>query len=76
MDHNDQKRFNEELASFYNIIPRNAKLLAGQDINSKIGVRSKMFCDVIGPNGIDNSNAKDKDLLFLLTSIKFRVLLI
>ena len=34
-----------------------------------------MFRDVIGPNGIDNRNAKVKDLLFLLNSIKFRVLL-
>ena len=75
MDHEDQKRFNEELASFYNAIPRNTKLLVGQDVNSNIGVRSKMFPNVIGSNGIHNRNAKGKDLLFLLKIIKFRVLL-
>ena len=75
VEHDDQKRFNEELASFYNAIPRNAKLLAGQYVNSNIGVRSNMFRDVIGPNGIYNRNAKGKNLLFLLNSIKFRVLL-
>ena len=75
VDHDDKKRFNEELASFYNAIPRNAELLSGQDVNSNIGVRFNMFRDVIGPNGINNRNAKGKDLLFLINSIKFRVLL-
>ena len=75
VEHNDQKRLNEELSSFYNAIPWNYKLLSVQDVNSNIGVRSKMFRDVIRPNGIDNRNAKDKYLLFLLNSIKLRVLL-
>ena len=73
--HNDHKQFNEKLASFYIAIPRNAKLLASKDINSNISVQSKKFRDVIGTNGIDCRNAKGKDLLFLLNSIKFRVLL-
>ena len=75
VEHDDQKRFNKELASFYIAIDRNSKLLAIQDVSSNIGVRSKMFRDVIGPNGIDNGNTKGKDLLFLLNGIKFRVLL-
>ena len=73
--HEDQKRFNEELANFYNSIPWNAKLLAKQDVNCNIIIRSKMFRDVIGTYGINNRNAKGKDLLFLLNSIKFRVLI-
>ena len=64
VDHEDQKRFNEELASFYNLIPRNAKLLAGQDVNCNIEIWSKMFCDTIGLCGINNRNAKGKDLPF------------
>ena len=40
VEHDDQKRFSEELASFYNAIPRNAKILSGQDFNSNIGVLS------------------------------------
>ena len=48
VNHEDKKRFNEELTSFYNAIPRNVKLLAGQDVNSNINVWSKMFRDVIG----------------------------
>ena len=32
VDHEDRKRFNEELESFYNAIPWNAKLLSGQDV--------------------------------------------
>ena len=75
VDHDDQKRFNEELGGFYDAIPCNAKILAVHDINSNIGVRSKMFRDIIGTNGIDNRNAKGKDLLFLLNSITFIVLL-
>ena len=76
VDQEYQKRFNKDLASFYNSIPRNAKLLSGQDVNCNIGIRSKMFRDVIGSYGINNRNAKGKDPLFLLKSIKFRVLLI
>ena len=75
VDHEDQKRFNEELAIFYNSITRNSELLSGQYVNCNIGIRSKMFRDVIGPYGINNRNAKGKDLLFLLNSIKFIVLL-
>ena len=62
--HEDQKRFNEELESFYNAIYRNTRLLAVQYVNSNIGVRSKMFCNVIRPNGINNRNAKVKYLIF------------
>ena len=29
VDHDDKKRFNEELASFYNAIPRIAEILSG-----------------------------------------------
>ena len=60
MEHDYQKLSNEELASFYNAIPRNDELLAGQDVKSNIGVQSKMFFDENGPNGIDNGNAKGK----------------
>ena len=75
VDHNEHKRFNEELASFYNSIPQNAELLSGQDVNCNIEIWSKMSRDVIGPYSINNRNDKGKDLLFLLNSIKFRVLL-
>ena len=75
VEHDDHKRFNKELARFYNAIPRNSELLSSQDVNSNIGVRSKIFCDVIGPNRIDNINGKVKYLLFLLNIIKLRVLL-
>ena len=64
MDHEVQKRFIEELASFYNSIPQNAKLLAGQDINCNIRIRFNMFRNVIGPYSINNRNAKGKDLEF------------
>ena len=75
VEHDDQKRFNKELASFYNAISSNAKILAGQDATSNISVWSNIFRDGIGPNGIDNHNYKGKDLLFIINSIKFRVLL-
>ena len=34
-----------------------------------------MLSDVLGPNGIDNRNAKGKDFLFLLGANKFRLFL-
>ena len=65
MEHDEYKRLNEELESFYNAIPRNVELLSVQDIHANIHVRSKIFSDVIGIHGLDNRNAKGKDLLFL-----------
>ena len=76
MENDDRKRFNEELASFYNAIPQNAELLSGQDVNANISIQSRTLNDAIGTHGLDNRNAKGKDLLFLLKSIKCRVLLI
>ena len=74
-ENNEQKRFNEELASFYKAIHRNSEVISGQEVKAKTGIRSKMFSDVIGTNGFDNLNVKSKDILFLIKSIKFRVLL-
>ena len=48
------------MESFYNDIPRNSKLLSGQDINSNVGILSNMFSDVLGKQGIDNCNDKGK----------------
>ena len=73
MDHEDQKRLNKELKSFYNAITWNSKILVGQYVNCNIGIQSKMFRDVIKPNGINNINSKGEYLLFLLNSIEFRV---
>ena len=61
-NHEDWKRFNEELEIFYNTIPWNAELIAGQDVNCNISVRSKMFRDLIWPNGNNNRNAIGKEL--------------
>ena len=41
VDQEDQKGFKKDLAIFYNSIPRNAKLLAGQDVKCNIRIRSK-----------------------------------
>ena len=41
-----------------------------------MGTRSEIFSDVLGPNGIDNRNAKGKDFLFLLGYNIFRLLLL
>ena len=75
MEHYEQKFFNKELASFYNTIPRNAKLLSGQDIYDNVGIWSNVFRDVLGHQELDNCNVKCKYLLFLRKSNKFIVLL-
>ena len=47
VNYDEQTSFNEELASFYNTIPRNAELISSQDVNANIVVRSNMFSDLI-----------------------------
>ena len=75
MEHDDQNHFNDELEIFNRVIPRNTELLDSQDVNAKIGMQPNMSSDVIGIHGLYNGNTKGKDLLFILKSIKFRVLL-
>ena len=57
-EYDEQKRFNEEMSSLYNEIPRNTRLLAGQYITANVALQSKMFSDVLGQQGLDNINAK------------------
>ena len=38
VEHDEHKRFNEDLESCYNSIPRNTKLLSGQDVNTNVGI--------------------------------------
>ena len=71
VEHEEKKRFNEEPASFYNAIPRKSELLSDQNINTNFDVRSNMLSDVLGQQGIDNCNAKVRDLQFLLKNNKF-----
>ena len=75
VEHDEHKRFNEGMAIFYNAIPRNAKLLFSKDGNSNVGIRFNMFQYVLGKQGLDNPNVKGRDLLLLLKSNKFKVLL-
>ena len=56
-------------------MPRNAELISGQDVNTNVGIQSKMFLYVLGHKGIVNSNLKGKYLIFVLKNNKFRVLL-
>ena len=43
MEQDEQKQFNEELASFYKSISKRSELLSGQDINASVGITSRMF---------------------------------
>ena len=69
--HYEENLQNEELTSFFSAIPRNAKILSGQDFNDKVGILSKIFLGVLGHHGRGNYNMKGKDLLFLLKIDKF-----
>ena len=73
-EHDEQKLFNDELDTFYTNAPRNLEILAGQDINSNVGISSPMFNDVLGPNRIRNINAKGQYSLFLIKAQKLKVL--
>ena len=74
-DHAEQIEFYNELDSFISNRPWNSELLLGADVNCNVGVRSTIFSDVVGPNGIGNRNQKGKDLLYLLKSNRLRILL-
>ena len=74
-DHVEQIEFYDELDSFLSNRPRNSELLLGADVNCNVGVRSTMFKDVVGPNGLGNRNLKGKDFLFLLKSNQLKILL-
>ena len=44
-------------------------------MNCNVGTWSTMFRDVVSPHGLSNRNLKGKDLLYLLKSNQFKILL-
>ena len=52
--------FYDELDSFLANRPRNSELLLGADVKFNLGIRSKMFRDVVGPHGLSNISLKGK----------------
>ena len=74
-EHAEQIDFYDELDTFPTNRPLNSELILGADVNWNVGIRSTMFQDVIGPNGLNNINFKGKDLLYLLKSNQFKILL-
>ena len=71
---NEQIEFYDELDSFITSRHRNVEVLLGSDVNCNAGIRTPMFKDTLGPNGISNRNLKGKDLLYLLMSNNLKIL--
>ena len=65
----------DELDSFLTNRPRNSEIILGSDVNCNFEIRSTMFQDLIGPNGLINRNLKGNDLLYILKSNQFKILL-
>ena len=72
--HEEKNELYEELDIFYTFQLSNLGIFLGADTNYYTGSRTKMFCDVVQPNGINNSNMKWKDFCLLKTN-KFKLLL-
>ena len=74
-EHSEQIEFYDELDSFLTNRPRNLELFLVADVNCNVGTWSTMFRDAIGLHGLSNRNFKGKDLLYLLKSNQFKILL-
>ena len=48
VDPEEQVLFNLKLSSFYDKMPRNAKIILGQYVNAYVRIRSKLYADVFG----------------------------
>ena len=67
-EHAEKIEFYDELDSLLTNSPRDSELLLEADVNCNVGIRSTIFQDIIGPNGLSNRKLKVKDLLNLLKS--------
>ena len=74
-EHAELIDFYNELDSFLTNRPRNSELLLGEDVNCNVGIWLTMFWYVVGPHVLSNRNLKGKDLLYLLKSNQFKILL-
>ena len=74
MEPEEEVLFNSELSSFYDRILRNAEIVSGQDVNANVGVRSKLYGEVLAPHGINNRDNKGRNLLNLLKFKNLRIL--
>ena len=74
VDPKEQAFFSSELSIFYEKMPRNAEIISGQDVNVNVGIRLKLYADVLGPHGIYNMSSKGKKLLSILKTKYLRAL--
>ena len=56
-----------------NSVPKSSNFIGGHDVNANLGVRKKLYKEVIGPFGIDNRKMKYRRLLRVLSQNRLRL---
>ena len=54
-------------------VPKNAKFIGGHDVNSNLGIRSKIYGKTLGPWGINNLNMKGRRHLDFFSNNQLKV---
>ena len=73
--HNEQLDFYSEFNKFFKAKPHNTETLIGAYVNCNLIIRTPMLCGTIWPHELDSQNQKRKDLLYLLRSNNFKIIL-
>ena len=63
VDELEQTEFINILSTIMSSVPKKAKFIGGNDVNTNLGVRSKIYGETLGPWGINNRNIKGRRLL-------------
>ena len=61
------------MSTIMSSVPKKAKFIGGHDVNSNIGVRSKMYGKTLGPSLIKNRNMKGRRLLGFFSNNQLKV---
>ena len=63
VDEFEHTEFIDILSSITSSVPKIEKFIGGHDVNTNLGIRSKIYWKTLGPRGINNCNMKGRILL-------------
>ena len=73
VDDIEHTEFIDIMSTIMSSVPKNANFIGGHDVNSNLGIISKMYGNTLGPWGINNQNMKGRRILGFFSNNQLKV---
>ena len=73
VDELEHTEFIDILNTIMSSVPKNSQFIGGHDVNTNLGIRSKMYGKTLVPWGINNRNMKGRRLLCFFSNNQLKV---